>query len=201
MTGTRSSLGVIPQVCVLHCFALCENVHDDWDLLFVWCDPTGMCVAGCYCCTVLHCVKTCTITGTALHCVALVALRQNVYDIWYLLFAWCDFTGMYVAVCCSVLYCVEKFTMTGTRSSSGVIPQVCVLRCVALCENVVDDWKSIFAWDYATVMCVALCCGVLRCCAICENVCDVCDGSFRLKVSFAKEPYNRDYILQKRPMI
>ena len=108
---------------------------------------------------------------------------------------------MYVAVCCSVLYCVQKFTMTGTRSSSGVIPQVCVLRCVALCENVVDDWKSIFAWDYATVMCVALCCGVLRCCAICENVCDVCDGSFRLKVSFAKEPYNRDYILQKRPMI
>jgi len=25
--------------------------------------------------------------------------------------------------------------------------------------------------------------------------------SFKLKVSFAKEPYKRDYILQKRPMI
>jgi len=26
-------------------------------------------------------------------------------------------------------------------------------------------------------------------------------GSFKLQVSFAKEPYKRDYILQKRPMI
>jgi len=26
-------------------------------------------------------------------------------------------------------------------------------------------------------------------------------GSFKLKVSFAKEPYKRDYILQKRPII
>jgi len=26
-------------------------------------------------------------------------------------------------------------------------------------------------------------------------------GSFKLQVSFAKEPYNRDYILQKRPVI
>jgi len=26
-------------------------------------------------------------------------------------------------------------------------------------------------------------------------------GSFKLKVTFAKEPYTRDYILQKRPII
>jgi len=26
-------------------------------------------------------------------------------------------------------------------------------------------------------------------------------GSLKLQVSFAKEPYKRDYILQKRPMI
>ena len=39
-------------------------------------------------------------------------------------------------------------------------------------------------------------------------VCDTCDmgwlqlvGSIKLQVSFAKEPYKRDDILQKRPMI
>jgi len=171
MTGTRSSRGVIPQVCVLRCVAVCGNVYDDWDPLFAWCDPTGMCVAFCSCCTVLHCMKTCTMTGTVLHC---IAVHENVYDVWYCVALRCTMlhwlhcvktitiTGtrslhgvilqvcmlQCVAVCCGVLHCVETFTMTGTRSSRGVIPQVCVLRCVAVC------------------------CGVLRCVAVGENVYD-----------------------------
>jgi len=85
--------------------------------------------------------------------------------------------------------------------------------CVAVCCSVLQ--------------CVAVCCSVLQCLTIhvlsalhasceysssCEHVCVHstlrCSmgwlrpvGSIQSKVSFAKEPYKRDYILQKRPII
>jgi len=152
---------------VLHCVAVCENVYDDWDPLFALCDPTGVCVAWCCCCAVLHCVKTCTITGTVLHCVALVALCQNVYDKWDPLFAWCYTTCRCVALCCTLLRCVATFTMTGTRSSPGVIPQVCMLHCFAVGCAVFKSLRWLGPAPRVVLYHRYVCCGVLRCVETC----------------------------------
>jgi len=141
MTGTRSSSGVIPQVCVLRCVAVCCDVLQ----LVKTCTMTGthpppgvipqVCVLRvvvvALCCTAWKRVRWLVLCCTALHCVALVALRKNVYDIWYPLFAWCDSTG----VCCTVLHCVKMYY---------------------------DDWDSLFAWCDPTGMCVALFCTVWK---------------------------------------
>jgi len=69
-----------------------------------------------------------------------------------------------------------------------------VLQCVAVC-------CSVF---------VAVCCSVLQCVAVTISRLLEITGhmgwlplvdSLKLFVSFAKEPYKRDYILQKRPVI
>jgi len=67
-----------------------------------------------------------------------------------------------------------------------------VLQCVAVCCSVLQ--------------CVAVCCSVLQCVAVCCRWCSHMGwlqlvGSLKLKVSFAKEPYKTDDILQKRPTI
>jgi len=92
---------------------------------------------------------------------------------------------------------------------------VSVLQCVAVCCSVLQ--------------CVAVCCSVLQCVAVCcsvlQRVAVCCKtshdflclnayvgvalamgwlrsvDSLKLQVSFAKEPYERDYILQKRPIM
>jgi len=58
-------------------------------------------------------------------------------------------------------------------------------------------------------ICVYVCVNVRRCVCVCVYVCALHTlmgwlrsvGSLKLQVSFAKEPYKRDYFLQKRPII
>ena len=134
------------------------------------------------CCNVLQCVAVCC---SALQCVAV-----------------CCSVLQCVAVCCSVLQCVA------VRCS--------VLRCAAVCCS--------------ALQCAAVCCSVLQCVAsryiyqlikisLLIESCVGCEkmhmrmhqnthmgwlrlvGCLKLYVSFAKEPYKRHDILQKRPTI
>jgi len=115
-----------------------------------------------------------------------------------------------VAVCCSVLQCVA----------------VC---CSALHTFIVYIQKSALKSFFicSVLQCVAVCCSVLQCVTLCCSVLHTfivyiqksaltsfliptshfymrwlrLVGSLKLYVSFAKEPYKRDDILQKRPII
>ena len=60
---------------------------------------------------------------------------------------------------------------------------------------------------YSVLQCVAVCCSVLACAPGVKGYRQQdmgllrLVGSLKVKVSFAKEPYKRDDILQKRPII
>ena len=98
-----------------------------------------------------------------------------------------------VAVCCSVLQCVAVCCSV----LQCVVVCCSVLKCVAVCCSVLQ--------------CAAVCCSVLQCVAVRRSVFVTTIwsdmgwlrlvGSLKLQVSFAKEPYKRDDILQKRPII
>ena len=120
-----------------------------------------------------------------------------------------------VAVCCSALqYVAIEWTWSDLHAEVARIElqrfAVCcsALQCVAVCCSCMALPR------------VAACCSVLQCVAVSWIVCSgvmcvaaVCTrsllymgwlrlvGSLRLKVSFAKEPHKRDYILQKRPIM
>ena len=100
-----------------------------------------------------------------------------------------------VVVCCSVLQCVAA-CQTKHRKKPVHTCRRSVLQCVALCCSV--------------LLCVAVCCSVLQCAALCQTKYRKeparmgwlrLVGSSKLQLSFAKEPYKRDYILQKRLII
>ena len=94
---------------------------------------------------------------------------------------------------CSVLQCVA----------------VCcsVLQCVAVCCNVLQCVAVMGSGGRCSVLqCVAMCCSMLQCVAATVSGGGAMEwlrsvGSIKLLVSFAKEPYKRDDILQKRPLI
>jgi len=118
------------------------------------------------------------------------------------------------SVCCSLLQsvaeCCSVLQLGGHSHEPSRGCEVCcsVLQCVAVCCSVLQ--------------CSAVCCSVLQCVAAwcshelsgCSQVSNMCVcvsytymgwlrlvGSLKLQVSFAKEPYKRDDILQKRPII
>ena len=115
----------------------------------------------------------------------------------------------YVAVCCKVLQCVAV-----CRSVS---------QCVAVCYSMLQR-AAACCIRCSELQCVAVCCNVdlsisLTLClfllsklcfilSVAEGVKIIHDmgwlrlvGSLKLQVSFAKKPYKRDDILQKRPII
>jgi len=87
-------------------------------------------------------------------------------------------------------------SLCGSEYDFCILGRLCVLQCVAVCCSVLQ--------------CVAVCCSVLQCFFVFLGDC-VCllwtmgwirlAGSIKLQVSFAKEPYKRDDILQKRPLV
>ena len=80
-----------------------------------------------------------------------------------------------------------------------------VLQCAAVYCSVLQS----VGLSYSVVQCTAVCCRVLQCvCSVLQCVAVCCTmgwlrlgGSLRLWVSFAKEPYKIDCILQNRPTI
>jgi len=143
------------------------------------------------CCSVLQCVAVCcsvsqcvTVCCSVLQCVAL-----------------CDSVLQCGAVCCSVLQCVAV--------------RCIVLQCVAVC------WECV-AVRYSVLQCVTVCnltyrgvhkrdasshigrytCFRTRYIHVSLDMVWLClVGSIKLQVSFDKETYKRDDILQKRPII
>ena len=65
-----------------------------------------------------------------------------------------------------------------------------VLSCVAVCCHVLQQFT----------VSAAVCCRVRHLSTLCYGVVTI-SGLLKLKVSFAKEAYKRDYILQKRPIL
>ena len=113
-----------------------------------------------------------------------------------------------VAVCCSVLQCIAVYCS--------------VLQCVVVCWRVQSDYLRYpcsVLQSVAVLQCVAACCSRLPCVAVCCRVWKVCSwvhdifvattsmgwlrlvGFLKLYAFFAEEPYKRDDILQKRPII
>jgi len=85
---------------------------------------------------------------------------------------------MYVCVCVRVCVCVCSCVC------------MCVYVCVCACVSV----------RVCVCVCVCSCVCVFLC--VCVRFCVVIRSlSLDFQVSFAKEPYKRDYILQKRPII
>ena len=86
-----------------------------------------------------------------------------------------------VVVCCSVLQCVDV----------AIHNAICcnVLQCVVVCRSVSQ--------------CVAVCRSVMPRIAVCGIVYGVATTSrlFKIICLFCKQPYKRDGILQKRPII
>ena len=133
------------------------------------------------CCSVLHSVAVCC---SVLQCVAV-----------------CCSVLQCVAVCCSVLQCVAVCCsvkgVMHSRLMSRCTLQGCVCVCVCACVRV--------------CVCACMCVRVRVCTSVCVYVSDsVLEtgmgwlrlvGSLKLNVSFARETYKRDYILQKRPTI
>jgi len=119
-------------------------------------------------------------------------------------------------VCCCVLQCVAVWC-----SVLQCVAVCCgVLWCVALCCSVCCSVLQCVAVCCSALQRVAVCCSALQCVAVQSSgsVVGCCSmlhffyiflamgwlrwvGSLKLKVPFAKEPYKRDDILQKRPII
>jgi len=109
-----------------------------------------------------------------------------------------------VAACCSVL---QVWVLQSACSSACVCVAgnvcVCVCRMECVCVHTspgmcVRDATLSGVPECVADMCIAVCVCVLYC------VCMVwlrLVGSLKSLVSFAKEPYKRDNILQKRPII
>jgi len=166
---------------VLQCVAVCVVVSDSCHgvLEAAVCCSVLQCVA--VCCSVLQCVLRCA----AVYCSVLQC----------------------VAVCCGALQCVavshscHKLPMNCTsatvlanlnqqtiwiNSPMLIHPRAVKLLNKWLLANLLmyNYWRIYWAsWRLASM-------GWLR-----------LVGSFKLYVSFAKEPYKRDHILQKRPVI
>ena len=130
---------------------------------------------------------------------------------------------VYVCECA----CVQSAECRSAEpSSSLVMTYYSVLHCVAVCCSVLQCAAVCCSVLQRVAVCcsvlqyAAVCCSVLQCVAVCCNchlhlqrlTSSVSDsigismgwlrleGSFKLWVSFAKEPCKRDYILQKRPI-
>ena len=119
-------------------------------------------------------------------------------------------------ICVNICICVLAHTHIHTY--------ICECRCMCISTRAGDPRVN-------TPKCVAVCCSVLPCVAVCCSVYSYMNGwcvfwvysqmsrlnhrsvprvnmgwlwwvgSIKLKVSFAKEPYKRDDILQNRPII
>jgi len=132
-----------------------------------------------------------------------------VYAIYFLCVAdiYVSCVAVCVAVCCSVLQCVavspfnDKTRIHACVASMYVLPtsmsrvlqrgtvRCSVLQCVAVCCSVL---QCLCLWRHASIHILSATKGMgwLQ-----------SEGSIKLQVSFAKETYKRDYILQKRPII
>jgi len=130
-----------------------------------------------------------------------------------------------VAVCCSVLQCVAVCIPHIFRQHTAYSTQCVAVRCSAVCCSAVccSAPQCVFgiSFDYTrhavrcnvlhhiTLQDIAVHCNMFfadfRLHTSCSLICSMgwlrLVGSLKWKVSFAKEPYKRDYILQKRPMI
>ena len=136
-------------------------------------------------CSVLQCVAVCC---SVLQCVAV-----------------CCSVSQCVALCCSVLQC-DTFNL-GWRRSTG-----CLKLQVIFC-NRATNYRALLrkitftdraSYDVRHSVWQSLGCMT----PVHHESTFVCDmnwggfvGSFKLQASFAKEPYNRDEISQKRPII
>ena len=183
-------------VCVYMCMCVCVLV----------CVRVCMCVYVCVC--VFKRVKTsCCRLLKIIGLFFKRALQKRIYstketyDSWQVirqlapcLLLLCRFcVCVYLYMCACVLVCVFA----------------CVYVCVCACVCVNACITAIFANCRVNVCgcaCVCMCAFEYVCVYVCifkKNpttgwLCLV--GSFKLKDSFAKEPYKRDYILQKRPI-
>jgi len=139
---------------------------------------------------------------------------------------WCRVV-LCVAVWCSVVPCVAVWcsVLPCGAVCCRVVPCVAVwcsvVQCVAVCCSVLPCgavWCRVVpcgAVCCRVVQCGAMCCRVVQCVAVCcrmlQSVAVPCRhvhtgwlqwvGSIKFYVSFAKETYKRDNILQKRRII
>jgi len=218
-TGCCSVLQCVAMRCnVLQCVAVCCNVLQcvaECCSVAMWCSALQYVAV---CCSVLQCVAMCRSVS---QCVAeQCECLPRVGQVPTASGSWC------VAVCCNVLHCVAVCCSVLQCECAAVCCSVlqCVLQlqCVAVCCSVLQC---------VAVCCSVSQCVVLRMCTqsqpsdhaeerwsfaaaaarfsvnIAQTSAHIHIGWLRLvvllklQVSLVKEPYKRDYILQKRPII
>ena len=156
---------------VLQCAAVCCSVLQ----CVAVCCSVLQCVAEC--CSVLQCVAVCC---SVLQCVAL-----------------CCTVLQCIAVHCSVLPAYNTKKYLGRSCCSVLHHQSKLKSQPATHLSVYTKVSSKSECKHSSKYQVDFCCRVLQCAMGWLCVVD----SLKLHVSFAKEPYKRDDILQKRPII
>jgi len=172
------------------------------------------CVA--VCCSVLLCIA---VYCSVLHCIAAPALmRSRPYISSSQHIQACCWVLQRVAACCSVLQCVA--VCCSVLQGVAVCCSIHLLNCkVDMTCHRANTSKRVAVWC-SMLQCLAVSCSVLQCLAVycrihllfCKKkmdmTCHRANTSYlciavlvgSLKFSFAKEPYKRDNILQKRPI-
>jgi len=189
-------------MCVCTCVYVCVCVYVSvrgW--VRVW---VGGCVGGLVCVCVCVCVCACVCIYIYIWCVCvhMCVCKRPIYEhrdmstmitvcITYMYTHLCTHT--YVPFIYSMHTCIHAYWYTCIFVCAWVYKYICILY-VYICEYTRTPYSCVWCHHGFLCMCVPVCLdygmGWLQ-----------LVGSLKLYVSFAEEPYKRDDILRKRPII